>query len=525
MVWTLVGPLKAPLAVAAPTVLTQPTIDPTTQRLAWYDGEEERQAADLIDIGYFNEVALAKFYEGLSVAGSKTCDIVVHGDSISEGYYASVVTNRWAAKLVAALQLLYNPKSIKGGEGYVKWLQGGTAANGNGVAALTQRLTFAGFTPALNGFGLGVAGFSMTSTGHSTTLTFFGDRFIWVYTQGSGAGGAKIMIDGVQSNLDTNNSTLAGGRQWLSPQLTRGNHTVVISPQNFGATANIAVFFEGIMVLDGDAAAGVRYWDDAHFGYTTSTGSAVNFQSGFDLIAPDLVIVALGTNDMVGANTAAAMKTNLQTTITQIRAAAPNAAIALMFPYKFAGSGADSYTQPVRRAVQMIAISNGCAFFDQWQLMPTPPGTVTDTWADGVHPGDGGHATIMRWVLKKLLGNTESPPQPYPVESQPFTQMGAVAVQVGTSTWVVRRACVWENGDLTLATSGSSTTTCDVNKNGVTIYTTQANRPSLTSGQTHQASLKPDITTFADGDIITVDVDAAGTGASGLTYIPRLRPA
>ena len=53
----------------------------------------------------------------------------------------------------------------------------------------------------------------------------------------------------------------------------------------------------------------------------------------------------------------------------------------------------------------------------------------------------------------------------------------------------------------------------DVNKNDVTMYTTQANRPTyLTTDTNWVVATLPDITSISATDVITVDVDDNGTG-------------
>jgi len=57
---------------------------------------------------------------------------------------------------------------------------------------------------------------------------------------------------------------------------------------------------------------------------------------------------------------------------------------------------------------------------------------------------------------------------------------------------------------------------CDFNKNGTTIYTTQANRPTIAAGANATVSPPlPDITAFAAGDYLTMDVDQVGSTAAG----------
>jgi hypothetical protein len=65
----------------------------------------------------------------------------------------------------------------------------------------------------------------------------------------------------------------------------------------------------------------------------------------------------------------------------------------------------------------------------------------------------------------------------------------------------------------TCGTAPATTYTYDINKGGTTIYTTQGNRPTRTSGNstsvvTHTA---PDVTTFSAGNVLTIDLDTAGT--------------
>lgn len=56
--------------------------------------------------------------------------------------------------------------------------------------------------------------------------------------------------------------------------------------------------------------------------------------------------------------------------------------------------------------------------------------------------------------------------------------------------------------------------TVDVNKNGVTIYTTQANRPTIAAGSVTSKTV-PDVTTIADGEFFTIDIDTIGPTAPG----------
>ena len=55
----------------------------------------------------------------------------------------------------------------------------------------------------------------------------------------------------------------------------------------------------------------------------------------------------------------------------------------------------------------------------------------------------------------------------------------------------------------------------DVNKNGTTIFTTQANRPQIAAGATQGDSGTPDVTALAEGDKLTIDIDQIGSTIAG----------
>ena len=63
----------------------------------------------------------------------------------------------------------------------------------------------------------------------------------------------------------------------------------------------------------------------------------------------------------------------------------------------------------------------------------------------------------------------------------------------------------------------------DVNKNGTTIFTTQGNRATITTGNTEAASATPDVTTIALNDVITIDIDQVGSTAAGTHLTVQIR--
>jgi hypothetical protein len=62
----------------------------------------------------------------------------------------------------------------------------------------------------------------------------------------------------------------------------------------------------------------------------------------------------------------------------------------------------------------------------------------------------------------------------------------------------------------------------DVNKNGTTIFSTQANRPTIATSGFYDGSSTPDVTSLSAGDYLTVDVDQVGSTVAGSDAVIRI---
>lgn len=117
-------------------------------------------------------------------------------------------------------------------------------------------------------------------------------------------------------------------------------------------------------------------------------------------------------------------------------------------------------------------------------------------------------------------------PIPDEIESNTFTYQGKLAVATGVSRWYIEAACTWQSGRLAVNTAPSgSSVIVDVLKNGSTIFTTSANKPTLAAGAFSQLSATPDLPNFSAGDYLQISITTIDSGAtaSDLTYTPRLR--
>lgn len=94
------------------------------------------------------------------------------------------------------------------------------------------------------------------------------------------------------------------------------------------------------------------------------------------------------------------------------------------------------------------------------------------------------------------------------------------AVQEGTHRWYIEQATIIDS--VRVSVGGEPPTGADiivdVNVNGSSIFTTQANRPRVLAGQRTGTSV-PDITSLSVGSYLTVDIDQAGSiqPGTGLT--------
>lgn len=102
---------------------------------------------------------------------------------------------------------------------------------------------------------------------------------------------------------------------------------------------------------------------------------------------------------------------------------------------------------------------------------------------------------------------------------------GYLSAQQNVFSFVVPRASEIESVYMHCRDTGtSSSTIIDVNRNGTTIFTTQSNRPTLAYNDSDKvASAVPDITGLSVGDVLSVDIDQAATGAEGLSVVVAVR--
>jgi hypothetical protein len=104
-------------------------------------------------------------------------------------------------------------------------------------------------------------------------------------------------------------------------------------------------------------------------------------------------------------------------------------------------------------------------------------------------------------------------------QTQVWSFTGTAVVQTGKARWYNRTGRTLTIVGAWMAANTQPTGAAmlaDVNKNGTTIFTTQGNRPTVAvSTNGGGISATPDVTSLADGDYLTVDIDVIGSTIAG----------
>jgi lysophospholipase L1-like esterase len=330
--------------------------------------------------------------------------VLLLGDSITVGYYATTEAERWARIFS---QTLHSANGQRPGLGYqskhslLNYLQ--TWSNSGTVAEFgTSGLGYGATSPAANGGWIETTGIC--------------DRFWIRYTAGTLIGKFGVQIDGGSStNVPAIAGTIAGGYTWDSGPLTRGSHTVRITSTDatFAARIEGAQFFDGngntsgsqgdLSAVNSRTGAGVRVVNGAKFGTRASDFSASSattwWTDGMDKVNPNLVVIAWGVNEIGAGDSASSFATSLTTVINRINTVMTAAgqvlpSYLLVVPH---GVGADASTiTAYRTAIYQTAQTLGCAVLDRNSIAGFVGTSTADVW---------GYTSSLDGATRKHLSN------------------------------------------------------------------------------------------------------------------------
>lgn len=344
--------------------------------------------------------AMRTWYAALANRFFSRANVVVIGDSISEGQGATQVAYRSINRLADGLRdrfIASQGYDPIGGQGFLP---------PQFIATTLPQPTLAGTAPGQQyAWGPGGRSVILSVAGTSITHTVTGTSVDVMYVQGSGAGVLGVSVDGgAVTQINTANATFQDGMLQRISLGTSGSHTVAITWVSGGAA-----HYCGLIVYNGDETTGVMVHDASHYGITMAAyADATMVQSGtlgwLPALNPALVILSMGANDYSSEPALTTFKTSLTNLVTAIQLMTNKPSILLQIEYdayKLSSPGWSSYTP----LYYEVAASMGCAVLDLTQRIGSP-GTSTAPanfyYTDNIHPSNNGHSMIADLQLAAI---------------------------------------------------------------------------------------------------------------------------
>ena len=370
---------------------------------------------------------LAAWHAALQGAGSAPADALFIGDSITEGYGAPSRSTRWLDLVRQQLQADWGGV----GAGYL-------AAHPSWWGAGDRQWSLVGGRSDVT-TGLGLRAHHLDAAGAEMSTIVETGSFRLLYAAGPQHGAMEISVDGtVAAVVDTYAPAPLGGQAWSSGPLGAGPHSVRVRPVPGYGRPTHSVLVEGI--VEEDAPGGVRVWDAGHAGYgSTHFVDQRGWEPAVATADPELVVIALGTNDYLFQLTGAQFETNLGLLVDRVTAAADGPVSVALMPM-FNGEGRDPVRyQPYVDAQRRLATARGLALID---LSGSNASLLTD---DGVHPNGYGQRVLASTTLAAadpVYTAPTVPAPPGPVTASPTPNPGELTTSwtavAGAEHFVVR---------------------------------------------------------------------------------------
>lgn len=341
-----------------------------------------------------HEDKLSGWRQALAGQANAAAQIVVFGDSISEGTGNTTAANRWINRAQAKLRYRYG---VSGGAEFP-------------FIPAIPKTTTAGFPVTRSGsisvdstYGLGWRTAVLTDATSTVTFTFTGTSAKLMYFKASGTGVMSIVVDGgtptvVDTNSTRNPPAGNGTNTWSTGALTAGTHTVQIK---WDATSTQNVYVMGLLTYNGDEASGIRILDASYHGisspFLTSTRNTTASNALLAVGTVSLVVIAIETNDYGNATALATYKANIQAFIDALRTgnAQYKGNIALVNMYKSDGRDEATWNGYAQQLKDIAAADPRASFFDLRLRMPDIPlpynlPQALGLFSDSLHPNDRG---------------------------------------------------------------------------------------------------------------------------------------
>ena len=330
--------------------------------------------------------------------------ILVIDDSTGEGTAATTFLDRWQYLLQQGLRAnLPTPNIVTPGIGY--------------IPALTVPLspappvTTSGSPGTHYGeHGLGMKRYRVDNTQYVQWNAQQCDAVRIHYGKSTVAGSAIISIDAVDQTPQPSSAAGANGDgfYWDSPALTPGSHTVKVR-----GTSAFSFVLEACEFYNGDKDAGIRVYDSAHYGATSTTLLTANADFGqwqaVAALKPQLIIYGMGLNDLAGGY--AAYLTNVDTTLSKIATAMGTNPYSVLLFSKYRPVKS-TLVDPVNWAAMQEGLRTRATGFishynlqEDWPVLQAGGATSAGLMYESdypLHPNSAGHARIASLLTQAL---------------------------------------------------------------------------------------------------------------------------
>lgn len=344
----------------------------------------------------------------LTAANSKPVSIIAGpGSSTTAGTGADSFKTRWTNVMARLMHEAFNTRGVIGGFHTFPddngWSSTGTVTQiARGLGLRSKRL----------------------SPGATLSLTLADcNGFELYFAQGPSEGSFTVAIDGGAATTVTPDTTgdYRHNGSWLSPTLTRGSHTVVITAVGSCET-------NGLYAFDGDRNTGVRVYNSGTGGATVNTYTVATASTLWQRVSvlPDVaaVFIMLGANEysLSGSISPAQYKDGLRTLINNAKATlASKPEFILIKTYKRPDVTSPAYTwEAYGTAMEELAAEETDVWFkDISKFFPEENTATADVedliGVDNTHPTQRGHNLLGRIIYQLTVGQTNSvqhDPQP-----------------------------------------------------------------------------------------------------------------
>lgn len=346
--------------------------------------------------------ALAVKMEALASGGEGKVNLVVFGDSVTEGAWASTTVNRYPNQLAVKLRLALG-------------LPASTARfyHPNNYLGLPADWTFTGATGNFSLIGLGTHTVQVPATA-TATVVFTGTGFDLHYAEGVGTGSFTYTVDGgAPVPIDTAVAKSFNSTKLSVSGLAPGSHTVVVT-----GTLN-TTYLEGLYAYDGDQTTGLHVynggvagWRLADYNFTSLPQSM--HQEALRTCEADAVIFACGLNDYGSLGiqrTLAQLIGDIREAVSLARVVDPQMPVFFVIPHERPpGAPPDATWSVWRKTFLDEAARHYADVIDVGTALGSfvPPGNPNDS-GDQIHLNDTGMGVQSSVITAHLLNLRRGP--------------------------------------------------------------------------------------------------------------------